>query len=82
MIRLSGRQTKSTTSYQFFSGSVLTLWALRLRQTDIKADHYERKVQALEDQNAKLEQKYENAIKEHSNVKKELDDLASQMADI
>jgi tropomyosin len=39
-------------------------------------------VQALEDQNAKLEQKYENAIKEHSNVKKELDDLASQMADI
>jgi hypothetical protein len=82
MIRLSGRQTKSTTSYQFFSGSVLTLWALRLRQTDIKADHYERKVQALEDQNAKLEQKYENAVKEHSTVKKELDDLASQMADI
>ncbi|CAG7948118.1 unnamed protein product [Penicillium nalgiovense] len=54
----------------------------KLRQTDIKAGHYERKVQALEDQHAKLEQRYEDAIKEHSAVKKELDDLASQMADI
>ncbi|KAJ6139363.1 hypothetical protein N7471_005849 [Penicillium samsonianum] len=54
----------------------------KLRQTDIKAGHYERKVQALEDQHAKLEQRYEDAIKEHSTVKKELDDLASQMADI
>ena len=39
-------------------------------------------MQALEDQHAKLEQRYEDAIKEHSTVKKELDDLASQMADI
>ncbi|CAG7938179.1 unnamed protein product [Penicillium olsonii] len=54
----------------------------KLRQTDIKAGHYERKVQALEDQNSKLEQRYEDAIKEHSGVKKELDDLAAQMADI
>ncbi|CAG7994131.1 unnamed protein product [Penicillium salamii] len=54
----------------------------KLRQTDIKAGHYERKVQALEDQHSKLEQRYEDAIKEHSVVKKELDDLATQMADI
>jgi tropomyosin len=39
-------------------------------------------VQALEDQHTKLEQRYEDAIKEHQAVKKELDDLASQMADI
>jgi tropomyosin len=39
-------------------------------------------VQALEDQHAKLEERYEEAIKEHSTVKKELDDLAAQMADI
>ncbi|KAJ5558732.1 Tropomyosin [Penicillium sp. DV-2018c] len=54
----------------------------KLRQTDIKAGHFERKVQALEDQHSKLEQRYEEAIKEHQAVKKELDDLASQMADI
>ncbi|KAJ5153873.1 uncharacterized protein N7500_009312 [Penicillium coprophilum] len=54
----------------------------KLRQTDIKAGHYEQKVQALEDQHAKLEQRYDDTIKEHSTMKKELDDLASQMADI
>lgn len=73
---------RSTISRRFFHSYILTYWALRLRQTDIKAGHYERKVQALEDQHAKLEQRYEDAIKEHSTVKKELDDLASQMADI
>jgi phage shock protein A len=39
-------------------------------------------VQALEDQHSKLETRLEEATSEHSRVKKELDDLANQMADI
>jgi tropomyosin len=70
------------TIHYYFQDSVLTYCELRLRQTDIKAGHYERKVQALEDQQAKLETRYEDAITEHNRIKKELDDLASQMADI
>lgn len=60
----------------------LTLMIDRLRQTDVKAGHYERKVQALEQSNAQWEQKYEEMAKKYSDTKKELDDFVAEIGNI
>lgn len=54
----------------------------RLRQTDVKAGHYERKVQALEQERDSWESKYEEMAKKYSDAKRELDEFAAQIADI
>ena len=55
---------------------------VRLRQTDVKAGHYERKVQALEASRDQWEEKYEEMAKKHATVKKELEDFHLEMSSI
>lgn len=61
---------------------VLTNVCNRLRQTDVKAGHYERKVQALEANNSQWETKYEEMAKKYADTKKELDDFVAEIGNI
>ncbi len=54
----------------------------RLRQTDVKAGHFERKVQALENDRDSWEQKYEEMAKKYGDTKKELDDFVAEIGNI
>lgn len=54
----------------------------RLRQTDVKAGHYERKVQALEAENNRWEEKYEEINQQYKTVKKELEDFQNEIGNI
>jgi tropomyosin, fungi type len=54
----------------------------RLRQTDVKAGHYERKVQALEQARDEWEAKYEEMAKKHADLQKELQELEQSMGNI
>lgn len=54
----------------------------RLRQTDVKAGHYERKVQALESERDQMETKYEEMAKKYADTKKELDDFVAEIGNI
>lgn len=54
----------------------------RLRHTDVKAGHYERKVQALENSSAQWEQKYEEMAKKYADVKKELEEFAMEAGNL
>lgn len=54
----------------------------RLRQTDVKAGHFERKVQALESERDTWESKYEEMAKKHADLKKELEDLQLEIGNI
>lgn len=54
----------------------------RLRQTDVKAGHYERKVQALESARDQWETKYEEMAKKYADTKKELDDFVAEIGNI
>lgn len=53
-----------------------------LRQTDVKAGHYERKVQALETARDQWETKYEDMAKKYAETKKELDDFVAEIGNI
>lgn len=55
---------------------------LRLRQTDVKSGHYERKVQALEQSRDQWETKYEEMAKKYADTKKELDDFVKEIGNI
>lgn len=54
----------------------------RLRQTDVKAGHFERKVQALEAERDQWETKYEEMSKKYQGLQKEFEDLQNEMANI
>jgi tropomyosin, fungi type len=54
----------------------------RLRQTDVKAGHYERKVQALESERDEWEAKYEEMAKKHQTLQKELQELEQSMGSL
>jgi tropomyosin len=54
----------------------------RLRQTDVKAGHYERKVQALEQSNAQWESKYEEMEKKYKETQAELERFAAELGNI
>lgn len=54
----------------------------RLRQTDVKAGHFERKVQALEQARDEWEAKYEEMAKKHADLQKELQELEQSMGNI
>jgi tropomyosin len=51
------------------------LFFFRLRQTDVKAGHFERKVQALEQERDQWETKYEDMSKKYAAAQKELEDF-------
>jgi tropomyosin, fungi type len=55
---------------------------LRLRQTDVKAGHFERKVQALEQDRDQWESKYEEMAKKYASVQKELEDFQAEIGNI
>ncbi len=54
----------------------------RLRQTDVKAGHFERKVQALEAERDNWETKYEEMAKKYADVQKELEDFQQEISNI
>lgn len=54
----------------------------RLRQTDVKAGHYERKVQALESSRDQWESKYEEMAKKYAELQKELHDLEVSISNV
>ena len=54
----------------------------RLRQTDVKAGHYERKVQALEAARDQWEEKYEQMNSKYKEVQKELQDFQAEIGNI
>jgi tropomyosin len=51
----------------------------RLRQTDVKAGHFERKVQALEQERDQWETKYEEVSKKYAAIQKELEDFQAEI---
>jgi len=51
----------------------------KLRQVDVKAEHFERQVQRLEQERDAWEKKYEDAEAKYQASKKELDELVLQM---
>ena len=51
----------------------------RLRQTDVKAGRFERKVQALENERDQWEGKYEEMAKKYAAVQKELEDFQNEI---
>lgn len=54
----------------------------RLRQTDLKAGHIERKVQALESERDQWEQKFVEMEEKYKTTKKELDDFVAEIGNI
>ena len=54
----------------------------RLRQTDVKAGHYERKVQALEASRDQWEEKYEEMAKKYQGVKKDLEEFHQEIGNM
>jgi tropomyosin, fungi type len=68
----------------FIHDQTLTLLTLfsRLRQTDVKAGHFERKVQALESERDQWESKYEEMSKKYADIKKELEEFQAEIGNI
>ncbi|KAJ5683074.1 hypothetical protein N7462_006239 [Penicillium macrosclerotiorum] len=60
----------------------LTCVIARLRQTDVKAGHYERKVQALETERDQWESKYEEMAKKHAELQKDLHELEVSISNV
>ena len=58
------------------------LTRLRLRQTDVKCGHYERKVQALETERDQWESKYEEMAQKHAALEKGLHDLEVSISNV
>ena len=54
----------------------------RLRETDVKAGHYERKVQALESSQDQWIQKYEEMSKKYEEIQKAMTDLSNEIANV
>lgn len=57
----------------------MRLTSTRLRQTDVKAGHFERKVQALEQERDQWEAKYEEVAKKYDGLQKELEEFQAQI---
>jgi tropomyosin len=51
----------------------------RLRQVDVKAEHFERQVQRVEQEREEWEKKYEDAQERYQASKRELDEVVQQM---
>lgn len=60
----------------------LLIYFRRLRQTDVKAGHFERKVQALEQDRDQWEAKFEEMAKKYATVQKELEDFQQEIGNI
>lgn len=60
----------------------MLMFTSRLRQTDVKAGHYERKVQALEVERDNWEAKHEEMSNKFTALQKELQELEVSMGNI
>jgi tropomyosin len=58
---------------------VLMRRTYRLRQVDVKAEHFERQVQRVEQERDQWERKYEEAQERYQASKRELDEVVQQM---
>lgn len=58
---------------------VLITRTCRLRQVDVKAEHFERQVQRVEQERDQWERKYEEAQERYQASKRELDEVVQQM---
>jgi tropomyosin, fungi type len=54
----------------------------RLRQTDVKAGHFERKVQALEQTNSQLEAKLDELNTKYKESQSELERFAAELGSL
>lgn len=54
----------------------------RLRQTDVKAGHYERKVQALEAARDQWEEKYEEMSQKYKKVQQDLHNFQQEIGNM
>lgn len=54
----------------------------RLRLTDVRAEHYERKVATVEQERDAWEKKYEECAEELRKAKAELDEISKQLDDL
>lgn len=54
----------------------------RLRQVDVKSEHFERRVAGLETERDALEKKYETMVEQHTATKAELDEMHKQLEDL
>lgn len=70
---------------KWFTNSYALLFILnhnRLRQVDIKAEHFERKVQQLENDRDTYDRKVEELTEKYNGIKKELDDTLKSLDDM
>lgn len=81
-LRETNEKFVSTTSLFLICACADEVFLSRLRQTDVKAGHYERKVQALEASRDQWETKYEEMAKKYADTKKELDDFVAEIGNI
>lgn len=51
----------------------------KLRQVDVKAEHFERQVQRLEQERDEWERKHGEAVEKYQQSKRELDEVVMQM---
>ena len=71
-----------TLSTSFLPIILIVTFSLRLRQTDVKAGHYERKVQALELARDQMEAKYEEMSKKYAKAQKEIEDFNIELGNM
>jgi tropomyosin len=72
----------STSSHPILMAWKRTDELFRLRQTDVKAGHFERKVKALESDRDAWEAKFEEMAKKYADVQKELQDFQLEVSNI
>jgi tropomyosin, fungi type len=65
-----------------FAAERCLIFTPSLRQTDVKAGHFERKVQALEQTNSQLEQKYDELEKKYKESQAELEKFAAELGSL
>ena len=66
-------------AWTFDGLNLLTSHFYRLRQTDIKAGHFERKVQALENDRDQWEKKYEEMSEKYKQTVAELEEFRREI---
>ena len=73
------RETTEKCVKYFEQAPVSSILHRRLRQVDVKAEHYERQVTRVEQERDQWETKFEEAQSKYLASKKELDELAGQV---
>lgn len=78
----SSRLQGTVNAFEHVTDSELMMLKFRLRLTDVKAEHFERKVQSVEAERDNWEKKYEEAVAKYEKAKSELDELAASLENL